>query len=61
MKKIEDYIFIVIYLLIGGIIGFFLDMLLEVDFLKYLGLFVGSSLFFRRLEIDKKKDQESDN
>lgn len=55
MKKIEDYIFLVIYLLCGGIVGFFLDMILEVDFLKYLGLFVGSSLFFRRLEIEKKK------
>lgn len=61
MKKIEDYIFIVIYLFIGAGVGAFLDMLLKVDFLKYLGLFVGSSLFFRRLEIEKKKGQENGN
>ena len=61
MKKIEDYIFLVIYLLIGAGVGAFLDMLLKVDFLKYLGLFVGSSLFFRRLEIEKKKAKKNDN
>lgn len=50
MKRIEDYIYLVIYLIIGGLVGSFLDLLLKVDFLSDLGFLTGSLLFFRYLE-----------
>lgn len=50
MKRIEDYIYLVIYLIIGGLAGSFLDLLLKVDFLSDLGFLAGSLLFFRYLE-----------
>jgi len=57
MKRIEDYIFLAIYILIGVVAGTFLDLLLKVDFLSDLGLFVGSLLFFRYLE--RRKSEKS--
>src|SRR5690606_21551187 len=56
MKRIEDYLYLVIYLIIGGLVGSFLDLLLQVDFLSDLGFLAGSLLFFRYLE--KRKSLE---
>lgn len=57
MKRIEDYIYLVIYLIIGGLVGSFLDLLLKVDFLSDLGFLAGSLLFFRYIERRKSEDR----
>jgi|GEM_PF-5351542 len=57
MKRIEDYIYLVIYLIIGGLVGSFLDLLLKVDFLSDLGILAGSLLFFRYIERRKSEDR----
>lgn len=57
MKRIEDYIYLVIYIISGGLVGSFLDLLLKVDFLSDLGFLAGSLLFFRYIERRKSEDR----